>query len=126
MRTPRFTDRQKAERKATIKIRKRLDMLDAYAPPSPPPLIIHHPRAFNPPLSCLSGKHGPWETGVIMGIPRLKCKKCGRIVMKGSYEGTETQREIRTRNVPKPEPPLTIEDMVNNYFSDVVNKNDRR
>lgn len=39
-----------------------------------------------------------------MGIPILKCKKCGRIVMKGSFEGTETKREIRTRHVPKSKP----------------------
>lgn len=39
-----------------------------------------------------------------MGIPRLKCKKCGKIVMKGSYEGTETKREIRERHISKPTP----------------------
>jgi len=37
-------------------------------------------------------------------MPVLKCKKCGSLVMKGSFEGTETKREIRERNVPKPMP----------------------
>lgn len=81
--------------------------------PTPPATVIHHPRFFNPPLSCRDGRH-QWETGFIMGIPRLKCKKCGRIVMKGSFEGTETKREIRERHVPKPtplEPNFTVHDV---------------
>jgi len=119
----RFTDEQKAQRKQTIRARKRLDILDAYAPPTGPPAVIHHPRFFNAPLSCQSGKH-QWENGVIMGIPRMKCKKCGRIVMTGSFNGTETKREIRTRNVPN-DPMPTMEDVVENFLGR-INENDRR
>lgn len=115
----RFTDKQKADRKHTIATRRRLDILDAYAPPTGPPLIIHHPRAFNPSLSCQAGKH-QWETGAIMGIPRMKCKKCGHIVMTGSFNGTETKREIRTRNVPN-SPIPTMQDIVNEYLERVTN-----
>lgn len=121
---PTYTKEQKAARKYTIRAHNRLKILDAYAPPTPPHKVINHPRYFNAPLSCQSGKH-QWETGVLMGIPRLKCRKCGRIVMKGSYEGTETKREIKTRNVPKPEPWLTNDDWIENFWKE-VNKNPKR
>jgi len=100
-----FSKEVKAQRKHTIDrywwMKTRDEVLGIQ--PTPPPLVIHHPRAFSPPLSCLAGQH-KWETGSLMGIPRLKCKKCGKIAMKGSYEGTETKREIRERHVPKPGP----------------------
>ena len=100
-----FSKEVKAQRKHTIDrywwMKTRDEVLGIQ--PTPPPLVIHHPRAFSPPLSCLAGQH-KWETGSLMGIPRLKCKKCGKIAMKGSYEGTETKQEIRERHVPKPGP----------------------
>lgn len=115
----RFTDKQKLQRKQTIRVRRRLDILDAWAPPTGPPAIIHHPRFFNPPISCRSGRH-QWETGAIMGIPRMKCKKCGRIVMTGSFNGTETEKEIRTRNVPN-DPIPTMQEVVDKYLERLTN-----
>lgn len=120
---PPYTRKQKAQRKHTIKVRNRLDILDAYAPPTKQHGVIHHPRFFNAPLSCQAGKH-QWVTGAIMGIPRMKCKKCGRIVMTGSFNGTETKREIRTRNVPN-DPMPTMADIVENFW-ERRNENDRR
>lgn len=100
-----FTKEEKAQRKNTIKSYNYMQTRDRVLgiKPTPPPLIVHHPRFFNPPVACKMGLH-KWEVGVIMGIPRLKCKKCGRIVMKGSFEGTETKREMRERHIQKPEP----------------------
>jgi len=93
---------EKDQRKGTIRAWNRLQTRDQVLGirPTSPPKIIYHPRYFNAPLSCQSGLH-QWFTKTLMNIPILKCKKCGRIVMKGSYEGTETKREIRTRHVPK-------------------------
>jgi len=98
-----YSDEIKALRKHTIDqywwLKTRDEVLGIQS--TPPPKIIHHPRFFNPSIACQMGQH-QWETGSLMGIPRLKCKKCGRIAMKGSYEGTETRREIRERHVPEP------------------------
>jgi len=101
----RYTDEEKAARKNTIKAWNYMKTRDQVLGirPTAPPLVIHHPRHFDPPPSCRSGLHH-WETTVLMNIPILKCKKCGRIVMRGSYEGTETKREIRTKHMPKPRP----------------------
>ena len=97
-----FTELQKLQRKHTIKswnfMRQRERVLGIQ--PTAPAKLIYHPRHFDPPLSCRSGQH-QWYNDVLMGIPILKCKKCGHIAMKGSFEGTETKREIRTRHVPK-------------------------
>jgi len=111
----RYTPEQKAQRKHTIAVRNKLDILDAYAPPTSPPKIIHHPRFFDAPLSCQSGKH-QWFNKTLMGIPIMKCRKCGRIVMKGSYEGTETKHEIRTRNIPKPYKEKNLKELVEEYY----------
>jgi len=97
-----YSELEKLQRKHTIKsynhMRQREKVLGIQ--PTPPAKLIFHPRHFDPSPNCRSGKH-TWGTTVLMGIPILKCKKCGRIVMKGSFEGTETKREIRTRNVPQ-------------------------
>jgi hypothetical protein len=121
---PTYTKEQKAARKYTIRQHNLLKKLDAYAPPTAPARVIHHPRFFNAPLACRSGKH-QWINGYIMGIPRMKCKKCGRIVMTGSFNGTETKREIRTRNIPKPEPWTTEKDWIESFFEE-RNRNPRR
>lgn len=99
-----FSEAEKLGRKQTIRsynyMRLRERVLGIQATP-PPYLLYQHPRRYNPPASCRSGKHN-WTTTVLMGIPTLKCKKCGHIAMKGGFEGTETKRELRTRHVPKP------------------------
>lgn len=98
----RFTETEKLQRKETIKswnfMRTREQVLGIR--PTLPPKLVFHPRHFDPPLSCRSGRH-QWDTTVLMGIPILKCKKCGHIAVKGSWEGTDTKRELRTRYVPK-------------------------
>jgi len=100
-----FTREEKAVRKYVIGRGEYMNIRDNVLGirPTPPATIVHHPRFFDPPLSCRDGKH-QWETGSIMGIPRLKCKKCGRIAFEGSFNGTETKREIRERHIPKPTP----------------------
>jgi len=100
-----FTREEKAQRRHTRRVIDLMQIRDNLfgIRPTPPAMVTHHPRFFDPPPSCRDGLH-KWETGFIMGIPRLKCKKCGRIVMKGSFEGTETKEEIKTRFVPKPTP----------------------
>lgn len=102
---PLYSKEVKAQRKHTAHVIDMMAIRDRVfgTRPTPPPLVEHHPRAFDPPLSCRDGRH-QWVTGMLMGIPRLKCKKCGHIAFKGSFEGTETKREIRERFVPKPTP----------------------
>ena len=111
-----FSKEEKAKRKHTIKVQEWMRTRDNVLGirPTPPPQVIHHPRFFNPPLSCRDGHH-KWYTKMLMGIPILKCRKCGRIVMKGSFEGTETKEEIRTRYIPDTMPiekPVQIGDLL--------------
>jgi len=103
---PTYTEAEKLARKGTIKSYNYMQTRDRVLgiQPTPPGRVIHHPRAFNPSPWCRAGMHRNWETTTLMGIPILKCKNCGKFVMKGSYEGTETKREIKTRHVPKPQP----------------------
>jgi len=102
---PTYTPEQKQQRKNTIRAWNFMQMRDRVLGirPTPPPQVIHHPRFSDPSPWCRAGVH-KWFTKTLMGIPILKCRKCGRIVMKGSFEGTETKREIRTRHVSEPEP----------------------
>jgi len=44
------------------------------------------------------------------------------MIAKGIFEGTETKEEVRTRHIKQPEPPLTIERMIENYFNAVDEK----
>jgi len=90
-------------RKHTIRAWNRLQTRDRVLGirPTSPPKVIHHPRWFNKPLACQVGKH-KWFNEVLMGIPILKCRKCGTIAVKGAYEHTETDYELRHRHVPKP------------------------
>ena len=113
----RWTQREqfKPQRKQTIDALKRLQIMDINSQPSPPPLIIYHPRKFNKPLSCQAGNH-QWETDVRMGIPYLVCKKCWATVAKGIYEGTETEREMRTKDVPKSLDQMTPEDIAREFL----------
>jgi len=98
-----FSREEKVYRRFATKRLEQLQVRDNILGirPTPPGTVIHHPRFFDPPLSCRDGRH-QFITDMLMSIPILKCKKCGRIVMKGSYEGTETRREIRERHVPAP------------------------
>jgi len=100
-----YSPEVKAQRKSVIKSWNYLKTRDKVLgiQPTPPAKVVHHPRYFDAPLSCRSGRH-QWFTKALMGVPILKCKKCGRIVMKGSFEGTETKRELRTRHIPDPGP----------------------
>jgi len=100
-----FTREEKAYRKFAANQLNMLQVRDNVlgVRPTPPGMVIHHPRFFDPPMSCRDGRH-QYVTDMLMSIPILKCKKCGRIVMKGSYEGTETRREIRERHVPRSTP----------------------
>jgi hypothetical protein len=124
MRMPKYTDEQKRKRKHTINVRKRLNILDSYAPPTPQGITRHHPRAFmNKPLKCQSGLH-QWGNGILMGIPHLICKKCGDMVATGIYNHTETKREIRTRHITD-EPEKTNKQMIEEAF-EVLNRNPRR
>ena len=52
----------------------------------------------------------------------MVCKKCWAMIAKGIFEGTETKEETRTRHIKQPEPPLTIERMIENYFNAVDEK----
>ena len=97
---PTYTDEQKKQRKHTIKARELLQILDNGSKPTPPPLIIQHPRAYNKPFSCQSGKH-QWETKVVMKVSFLVCKKCGAGAPRDSYYGVLSKREERA-NVPDP------------------------
>jgi len=112
----------RAKRKYTIKAWNLLKMLDAEAPPTPPPKVIHHPRAFDKPLSCLAGKHRwvvkqwRWSPWYYATVPILYCPRCGAFVFKDSYEGTETKRELRERFVPPREKPKTDKELVEEAF----------
>lgn len=97
---PTYTDEQKKQRKITIKSREYLNILDGGVPPPQPFTIVHHPRAFNKPLSCLAGKH-QWTNKVVMGVPFLYCKKCGAGAPRDVYHDVLTEREKRV-NVPNP------------------------
>ena len=87
----------------------------------PPFRLIQHPRAYNKPMSCQLGKHD-WTVEVHYGVPFMVCKKCWAMIAKGIFEGTETKEETRTRHIKQPEPPLTIERMIENYFNAVDEK----
>lgn len=112
----------RAKRKYTDRVRRFL--IDLYGDwrAEQPFRVIHHPRAFNKPLSCQLGKHDLVVKSV-MGIPFYYCKKCGWGLPKGIVDGVETKREIRTRHVPKPPASLSERDLVEEYYR-MVNKED--
>jgi len=99
---PLYTDREKILRKNTIKMWNDLQLRDRIEGirPTPPGRVIHHPRAFNKPLSCRSGRH-QWTVIKVMGVPYMYCKKCGAGLVKDVHEGTLTKREMRS---PDPDP----------------------
>ena len=68
-----FSKEEKAKRKHTIKVQEWMRTRDNVLGirPTPPPQVIHHPRFFDPPLSCRDGHH-KWYTKMLMGIPILK------------------------------------------------------
>jgi len=79
--------------------------VELYHPAPQPFRVIKHPRFYNTPWSCEAGRH-KWETKVLMGIPILYCRKCGKMAIEGSLWGTYTKREMLER-VPKPYKPRT-------------------
>ena len=99
---PTYTKEEKAQRKHTIKMHRDLQLRDRIEGirPTAPGRVIHHPRAYNKPLSCQAGRH-TWVNTVVMGTPWLYCKKCGAGVVKDVHEGTMTKREMR---MPTPNP----------------------
>ena len=98
----RITEKERLakHRKHTIAMKERLRILDGGFVPRPQFDIVHHPRAFNKPLSCQAGKH-QWMDKVAMGVPILYCKKCGAGAPRDSYYGVLSKEEARA-NVPDP------------------------
>lgn len=121
---PTYTKEEKKRRKHTIDVNNRLEILDRFAPPTPKGRVIHHPRAFNKPLSCQSGKH-TWSYVILMGMPYMYCTKCGAGVPEGVYHGTETKREVRTRHVAKPWREPTDKELVDKYWR-IINTDVKR
>lgn len=78
--------------------------------------IIHHPRAFNKPLSCMSGKH-KWSDKVVMGVPFLYCIKCGAGIPRDSYYDVLTEREKRA-NVPDPTKNINKTDWITEFVEE--------
>lgn len=114
-------DAVKAQRKQTIRANRMLQILDSGAPPTPAGTVIPAPH---PNIWCQSGVHD-YEVTVLMNIPVLRCRKCWAFVFKGPHEGTETKREIRERHIPKLEPILTDDQMVDK-IARMMNFNARR
>ena len=56
--------------------------------------IVHHPRAFNPPIYCKSGIHKGLTTAIMDGIPSLYCTKCGQFLYKHIIEKTYSRRDF--------------------------------
>jgi len=56
--------------------------------------IVHHRRAFDPPLSCKMGTHKGLTTAMMDGIPSLYCTKCGQYLYKHIVEKTFSRRDL--------------------------------
>jgi hypothetical protein len=122
-----YTKEEKLQRKNTIHQWNALQLRDRILgiTPTPSGTVEHHPRKYSKSPWCAVGSHRNLVTSELMGIPILECKNCGKIFMKGSYEGTETKREIRERHVPKSDIPATQKEFEDKLF-EVMNSNPRR
>jgi hypothetical protein len=121
---PEFTDDQKRARKHTAKVKSQLQELDRITPPTPPGIVVYHPRWHNKPMRCQMGLH-EWKNDVIMGIPHLTCSKCGATTVKGIHEGNYTAREIIAKCAPKPIPKVGTKAWYEAAYRR-LNHNDRR
>ena len=76
------------------RVRRRVKIKPLTSTKRPGYSIVHHRRAFDPPLSCKMGAHKGLITKMMDGIPSLYCTKCGQYLYKHIVEKTYSRRDL--------------------------------